>query len=1809
MSPQKDPISIRHDLEDTFLRYYNTAWKLDLPGLMEERERLLRGTASVAGPLVMELMSRYAPGSPIREYAGAIGLNQKEANLLGEIVLGGPDLSPYEHQEAALRAALSGADVPHNPVVTTGTGSGKTEAFLLPTFARLLREGRAWLRSAPEIDKWWESSPKADWRPMRKSGPVNRAAAVRTMILYPTNALVEDQMTRLRATMVRLMEQLDVATPPFYFGRYTGATPSTLPGGAFLPSKVSDTGQIPALIDGWIDEKTQAQNKIRDFPETPRELAFQVPDPFVGEMLTRWDMLSAPPDIFITNQHMLNIMLMRSSESAIFSKTRDWLHDNAENVFTLVIDELHELRGTQGTETGMVIRNLRRRLGLAPESSQFRIIGTSATLGGDETLLENLTGLPSSTFTIVRGTPVSPPLAPLGGDEMLGAVQSGSSVESIADMDTSASVLVASAFTVSDGAPAPMHIEDLANALFPSAGAPLDNLSRLLQVVSAQSDQDKNSGWSFRNHFFFRNVKGIWACSNPECDQIDDEFDRVARNVGKLYPTPELICNCGSTILQLLYCQECGDIYLGGFVKEGQAGEKYLSSKSPSSSNISLTPERYKWEQFILIHPGHLTEDHNWPTIGGRGGGEYKAEFRAAEFDHRTGMLLTGRPNPNVVSFNVTAKEHSSWPALPDTCFSCGIKYSIPPHAADEFKQGKVYTPIRGHRTGLYVANAVLQSRFAWLCGEEPETRKTLVFYDSRDEVNNASSTAAEMYYNQTLGSAIFQRIDALVHTEFDRVIKLLGSSNPDDQWSESELALKVELTNRFTNASVIAVKYENNLPLVDLDFEVLEQIRARVNDVPWISIRDVSVQVVENLVKNGSNPAGPKQSRQTSTALGGTRSPWWQLYDAPNGISTQDQTKWPAQSQIRDSFTEREKIFGDWVVPDILGLIFGKISRDFESQGICSVVPIADEPISTTLSQFTNDDIHDLVQDCIRIIGLAGRYRGGSMDPLRGNAPFRENNSNFIVPALRKYLVKIGPKGTDKHGLFIKNVKSLLREMRVIGDRWQLLAENLKLERVNTHEIYRCETCGFVHSRRGLGFCLNRKYCQGKISVDPEPIGEEGYTAWLARQPLVRRSFAELTADTGVTSSPNRNLLSEQNDLRDQQQVQRDFKWIPRDDQPSLVTEIDYLAATTTMEMGIDIGDLQSVILGTLPPSAFNFRQRVGRTGRRDRLPFANSLTICRDRLIDEHFFRFPLGLIKAGESPVTTPASRVEIIRRVIAEEILRTAFLTLKDEPDPSTRNVRVHGNFGTEPEWVNKYSAPIRDAISSMDVTELVHDLTFNTGLDQEQRDEIEQWLRVEFMVEIDITAQRSTDGEDLALRLAEDGHLPMFGFPTRSRALKYKDGADWVEVSQRSLDQAVTNFSPNTEILRSNWVYRSSQISDDFPDKPGAEPIHDFVYIHECPSCGQLNLFDERFDGLDCSLCETPIPKADLDLLVQPRGFIANLRHDFGLNNEIAPATPNEPLLSFKDTVIAKSVRNLKVRSDDDVRLVLINSDSLSADDVHVPTGSSRADIPPEFKIGSVKKTDAISIELNTTGDAVINLRGPSSGWNEARAAYESFAELFRLHAAMTLGIDPRELRTRVQRTQPSISDTPKLYLIDELDNGAGFSFEIGNKSTLEAVLDSIQTKVESFESTHAECDTACAGCLATYDTRHKELDMDWRLATDLLDLANAGSVKEGRWDVIAGKVIHSIENQFEDVQTRQLGSCAWAVARQGKGLVISKPFSIDGLSVAASIDGMQASGVTAINEMVGTEVDPNQVLFKTVPSALRNIPDLVVHLR
>src|SRR5579859_3736817 len=278
------PVSVYAALKEGYLRYFDTAFWLRDPTMMGERRALLETDGTVFREPLLEAIMPYTSGPTIAETCAAVGLSEGVAMSLGRLLFrSGAEFRLRPHQADALRTSLAPHAAKRNVVVTSGTGSGKTECFLLPILARLLQEMEGWAAPAP-VNRWWrERGAQAPWRPFRDGG--RRPAAARAMILYPTNALVEDQVSRMRSAVQAVRASSE--TPSLFFGRYTGATL----GGQELPASL-DEDRVREVSA----ELRKIEQELLGLADASSDIAAQFSDPGCGEMMTRWDMIAHAPD-------------------------------------------------------------------------------------------------------------------------------------------------------------------------------------------------------------------------------------------------------------------------------------------------------------------------------------------------------------------------------------------------------------------------------------------------------------------------------------------------------------------------------------------------------------------------------------------------------------------------------------------------------------------------------------------------------------------------------------------------------------------------------------------------------------------------------------------------------------------------------------------------------------------------------------------------------------------------------------------------------------------------------------------------------------------------------------------------------------------------------------------------------------------------------------------------------------------------------------------------------------------------------------------------------------------------------------------------------------------------------------------------------------------------------------------------------------------------------------------------------------------------------------------------------------------------
>ena len=445
----RDPIGIRDDLLEEALLYFDTSFGIrDYGGssISERRNDFYRKGKLLAQQPIIEPLMEYAQSEakphhnlesllssdPDLVSAGS-NLSPEEAKYCSQILKAGlfsDDYPLYEHQWNMIKHVLM--DRP--AVVTSGTGSGKTECFMAPLVIQLAKESLYWNSPPSPTSGWWRNK-RNDFVSQRDPGgerDAGRMPGLRALLLYPMNALVEDQLRRLRQSLdspeVEAVQTEGGGQRRIYFGRYIGSTP--VPGWVDdAPDRKGKTARLRGELDSideatdglhsWIAEAVEAGDG--EAAKERREHLTFFPRMDGAEMRSRWDMQTAAPDVLITNVSMLSIMMMREQEDSIFAQTREYLESSDDARFHLIVDELHLSRGSAGSEVAYMLRLLLDRIGLHPGHEKLRIIASSASLEGEDGrhFLEEFFGRASSDFMIEPGRfkemSGNDPMSPEGG--------------------------------------------------------------------------------------------------------------------------------------------------------------------------------------------------------------------------------------------------------------------------------------------------------------------------------------------------------------------------------------------------------------------------------------------------------------------------------------------------------------------------------------------------------------------------------------------------------------------------------------------------------------------------------------------------------------------------------------------------------------------------------------------------------------------------------------------------------------------------------------------------------------------------------------------------------------------------------------------------------------------------------------------------------------------------------------------------------------------------------------------------------------------------------------------------------------------------------------------------------------------------------------------------------------------------------------------------------------------------------------------------------------------------------------------------
>ncbi|OYU56917.1 MAG: hypothetical protein CFE25_06745 [Chitinophagaceae bacterium BSSC1] len=776
------------ELRDVYLKYIDTGLPIKYKALEEERKELLEEPEAIAKNPIIELIPRYREHCTLAEACNILNLDSRFSDFARKGLFvdhNNIESKLYHHQYLSLKKATKERK---HIVVTTGTGSGKTECFLLPLLYDIFSS--------------------------KLNNPNTNQHAVKGLILYPLNALAEDQMRRLRKSLSKdsvvkyFDENLNGQT--ISFGRYTGVTP--------FSGKDSDKKRKMLATEKEKLKKEYESAKRKAVETNDDDYLFDIPNMDNTKEIEYWDRLTmqkTPPDILITNYSMLNIMLMRDTEETIFIKTKEWLQSDKKNVFHLIIDELHSYRGTSGTEVAYLIRLLLLKLGLSPDSPQVQFLCSSASMQETERTKNFIAGFFGldinnfqNKFEVIRDEI-------LINEKIYNHLEiekyknitndnTQSEIETIFKSDQTLDIL-------KKYIPKAIEADIITEKLFGKYNSDtilaLEGLLiGLTKIVNDKGDAQQ----PLRAHYFFRNIDGLWACSNINCSEVPEKFKYENRNIGKLYRKPQTSCRCGGVILEVLLCRQCGEIYLGGWENKLH-DESYLSIEKDSYNNNN---------KYYTIYPTNEIENKEW---------------KKCNYNSITGKFDRTRIGINLFFNNTYETQY------PNHCYNCDY--------SEKIKNASTLTPIFKHYTGVQKVNQLMADSLMLALNKYSNSKnpaKLVLFSDSRQAAAKLAAGIELDHYRDTLRAILLNSLEE--KSDEKELLK--------KYWKN-----KSDLTDKdYVKLKLISNSLEYNEILEDINFpstEGDEKLDKYFNSKNTVRVDKIQKNVINSLFSIGINPGG----------------------------------------------------------------------------------------------------------------------------------------------------------------------------------------------------------------------------------------------------------------------------------------------------------------------------------------------------------------------------------------------------------------------------------------------------------------------------------------------------------------------------------------------------------------------------------------------------------------------------------------------------------------------------------------------------------------------------------------------------------------------------------------------------------------------------------------------------------------------------------------------------------------------------------------------------------------------------------------
>lgn len=1675
--------SVHKALLETFHQYLSAQYHIWDEWLISERDRIFDQVGNTFQEPRLEATPQYAQGAAYE----ALDIPNEVKEILNraanEASTGIPKV-PYSHQCKALENFLAGKDL----IVATGTGSGKTESFLMPVLSTLATE------SAKRPNSW------------AKNG-------VRAILLYPMNALVNDQLGRLRRlfgnSVVKAGLQGNSARNAT-FGMYTSRSP--YPGTrSSQKDKLRVVGELKKLyFENMTDEyrdRLKAEGKwpakdVAAFIESGLKTgALDV------ELITRHEMQAHAPDLLITNYSMLEYMMLRPLEAPIFQQTADWLREDENNQLTIVLDEAHMYRGSGGAEVAYLLRRLQSRLGVP--RSRIRFILTSASLGSsDDAKVEirdfaaKLTGGKSVGFDLVTGdiekrsggkpadTKTQNILSEFDFATLLGATNDlGKARLNLISLAEALGIPLASplveredlqqfSFDILDRLPVaslvseqltnkPTTLSNCAEIAFPATEGRLSAAESLLALMAFAKDKQKNRPFCpIRSHLFFRGLPGLYACTNVRCGAADSSEGHL---LGRLHPSETLQCECGSRVYELLTHRSCGASYIRAFMQGADGNFLWHQSSTGTWTETQLVESQFYVvpEAEIETAPGTLVWLHTltgqlMPALPtGATKGHYLALLRPDSATRERGRI--------VLSFkgDCPACDQATRPETP-LAMDLATKGEAP--FAHIIRAQISTQPVSAQRTAQAPNGG----------------RKTIVFSDGRQKAARLARDIPREIELDVFRQTIFMAAQAL--TEIGREPRL----------------------HEHLYVAFLKCLLKHDLRFFDGD----DRIHVEENLTSFVRFYDGDLEA--QLQDNNLTPP-PRYWASLLKQLG---TPFYSFSALTLGYAAP--TSRPVRMRIHSELAhippqDLDAISTVWIQRMLTRFAFGK-------------------------------DIPDGIRN------QASRY------------PLRPSTSGDGFSKLQKAFLTGRGLNVDQ---ISASLATNLCEPKPDGSLY-LRPSHLQLRSALNEKWVQCPRCKSVSPALLFGHCSN---CTSPAAtlVDPDA------TSYLrARKGFWRDPVAKAVAGTMSPMNVDVQEHSAQLSYKDANNpspttevFERQFRDILRPGERA----VDVLSCTTTMEVGIDIGSLIAVSMRNVPPMRQNYQQRAGRAGRRGS-SVSTVVTYAQSGAHDAYYFKNP-DKILAGDPPKPVlDTSNTRITDRHLLAQLLQDFFRPLAFGPGTSDIFTVLGDTWSffhsTAPTAIGAFKSWVRTSPGGKESLDRAQQWLPDGQVATNVADSM-----IEELEKNSPSSQDGLESSFIEFLFAR-GLLPSYAFPTDLCSLQIQErepegGFRIVEQAQQGLNVALSEYAPGRLVVVNKKTYRIGTVAASGPateiDRASALFEQSKVYRHctqcsyaagfipgddgqtKCPQCGaealrtmtvirpetvfpsgrkEIDEFDDQVFSR-VTQAQLPLPEEDRRIDTTPFGMKGGLvrrrKQQLIVVNEGDPDSAEAGFRicekcgkvlaegegegpHYRDYYIQRTGVPIPPRCDGNFQRAFLGYRFMS--DVLL----LRIDLDKPLRFGVLSRRDRKPLE----------------------DALQTVCEALTLSIGRVLDIDPREISSGFRFGNDGESDFADIFIYDTLAGGAGYALQAGDS------FSGIFERAKSLLS-ECSCTTSCENCLRHYANRFSHTDLDRKLGEAMARYIEFGQIPAEL----------SLEDQFQVLAplVEMVKLAGWDVCRDEQGVLVT----------------------------------------------------------